>query len=91
VVIVASRGDPAADLALLPVLLPPRPPKAHVVKDVVDSYVVGAVKDQVVGGVVEAAGLQGAANQYSNASNSARHQMGQLSNVARFMNQNFFS
>lgn len=49
------------------------------------------VKDQVVDGAVEAAGLQGAVNQYTQASNQGRHQMAQLTRAARFMQNNFFN
>lgn len=58
--------------------------------DAFDNYIGDPAKDAVVDGVVDAAGLGSAVDSYTQASNSAVHMMGSLTNKARYVYNNFF-
>jgi LURP-one-related len=64
---------------------------AHFAKDAFNAYVVDNVKGQVIGGAVEAAGLQGAVDEYTDVSNQSMNQVAQLTRAARFMQSQFFN
>lgn len=63
---------------------------AHFAADIFNSYVMDPVKGAAVDSVVDATGLQGVVGGYTDASNQMMHTAGQLTRMARFINDNFF-
>ena len=62
----------------------------HFVADAFNNFVAEPLKDSITDSVIEGAGLQGAANQYTQASNSATHHASKLHKTAKFFNDTFF-
>ena len=62
---------------------------AHYVKDAAKSYIVEPLKDSLVGGAIEAAGLEGVANAYTDASNEAISESHKLAKFQKFFNDTF--
>lgn len=61
-----------------------------VMGDVFNNYVADPLKGAVVDSAVDAAGLGGVVDEYSQMSNQARRQTGAFAKTARFMQNNFF-
>jgi len=59
------------------------------VKDAANSYVLDPIKDKVVGGAIETAGLGGAAQAYTNASNDMVSESKKLKKFQKFFNDTF--
>lgn len=62
---------------------------AHYVKDAANSYVLDPIKDSLVGTAVETAGLEGAVNAYTDASNDAISESKKLKKFQKFFNDTF--
>lgn len=61
----------------------------HVVKDMANSYVINPMKDSLVGSAVDAAGLGGAANAYTDASNGLIGESKKLQKFKKFYKDTF--
>mmetsp|Transcript_5404 Transcript_5404/g.15302 ORF Transcript_5404/g.15302 Transcript_5404/m.15302 type:complete len:139 (-) Transcript_5404:2230-2646(-) len=62
----------------------------HFVADAFNNFVAEPLKDSITGSIIEGAGLEGAANQYTQASNNATHHASKLHKTAKFFNDTFF-
>lgn len=62
----------------------------HFVADAFNNFVAEPLKESITGSIIEGAGLQGVASQYTQASNSATHHASKLNKTAKFINNNFF-
>ena len=62
---------------------------AHFVKDSFQNYVVDPIKDSITGNVIETAGLEGAAEAYTEASNEAISQSHKLEKFHKFFKDTF--
>ena len=62
----------------------------HFVADAFNNFVAEPLKESITGSIIESAGLEGVASQYTQASNSATHHAGKLHKTAKFINDNFF-
>lgn len=61
----------------------------HFVKDYANNYVIDPIKDSLIGGVVETAGLEEVASAYTNASDDVIQQSHKLEKIQKFFNDTF--